>query len=64
MPDDEPIKPPPPSSDNCCGRVGKAHSWVWKWDIAGQWTDYATCQNCGAEKLMKRDEGSLRGVSP
>lgn len=32
------------------------HAWRWKWDIAGQWTDFAICDNCGLEREMRRDQ--------
>ena len=32
------------------------HSWIWKWDISGHWTNFARCQNCGEEREIVRDE--------
>jgi hypothetical protein len=37
-----------------CETAKRDHRWHWKWDIAGHWTDMATCVHCGVERHMMR----------
>lgn len=39
-------------NDNCCGRSGKRHNWLWLW-IGTEWTNNVRCGNCG--EIEERD---------